>query len=169
MVDPYLVRSGFLFTYRVTSIVANHEIHQCILSLELRAHWTTRRGSGLTAHKNTQSRLRYPCIPTRPFHAQLRYPVKSHANGRSAHHSGCSDIACTPRFLKRYPSSCRRGSAALRLPPGPLQNTSADAAVRGHTIESRFCGPDCSVQSSCCPPSTSGTCVADRFASGSKV
>jgi hypothetical protein len=101
--------------------------------------------------------------------ADPRYAVKSHANGRSAHHSGCNEIACTPRFLMRYPSSCKRGNAALTLPPGPVQNTSADAAARGHTIGSRFCGPDCSVQSSCCPPSTSDACAAVRFASGSKV
>ena len=33
----------------------------------------------------------------------------------------------------------------------PVQNTSAEAAARGHTMGSRFSGPLCSVHRSCCP------------------
>jgi hypothetical protein len=97
------------------------------------------------------------------------HAVKSHTKGRSAHHSGCNEIARTPRRLNRYPTSCSRGSAVRTSPPPPLQNTSADAAARGHTIGSRFSGPDCSVHRSCCPPSTSAASAVLRFAVGSKV
>ena len=66
-------------------------------------------------------------------------------------------MACTPRCTIRKRRSCRRGSAddTFRGDPSgsvaPVQKTSADDAARGHAIESRFSGPDCSVQRSCWP------------------
>ena len=91
------------------------------------------------------------------------------APGRRTHHSGWSEIVFTPRWRKRYDTSCRRGSAALTLPPGPLQKSSADDAARGQTVSSRFSGPDCSVQRRCWPPRTSVASSAVRFAVGSKL
>ena len=74
-----------------------------------------------------------------------------HLPARNAHHIGCSWIAFTPRCLNRNATSCRRGSASERSPPGPVQKTSADAAARGQTIGSRFSGPDCSAHRACSP------------------
>ena len=120
-----------------------------------------RRGTRL----NISSQSKHPISSNSSF----LHAVKSHTKGRSAHHSGCNEIARTPRRLNRYPTSCSRGSAVRTSPPAPLQNTSADAAARGHTIGSRFSGPDCSVHRSCCPPSTSAASAVLRFAVGSKV
>ncbi len=41
----------------------------------------------------------------------------------------------------------------MTFPVGPVQKTSADAAARGHTVESRFSGPDCTDQRACSPAS----------------
>ena len=51
---------------------------------------------------------------------------------------------------------------------GNDQKTSADAAARGQTIGSRFCGEDCSVHRSCCPPRTRDCWAVVRFAKGGK-
>ena len=92
-----------------------------------------------------------------------------HNPGLSAHHIGCSCIAWMPLCLMRNATSCKRGSASLEFPPGPDQNTSAEVAARGQTMESRFSGPDCSVHSSCSPPRTRCACDSEMFAWGSKV
>lgn len=82
---------------------------------------------------------------------------KLQAWGRSAHHCGCNAIALTPRCTNLYLASCNRGNASELLsgvPVGswaPVQNTSAAAAVRGHTIGSRLDGSDCSVHNSVSP------------------
>lgn len=61
--------------------------------------------------------------------------------------------------LCTYLISCNLGKAALMEGlPAPVQNTSAEAAARGQTIESRFSGPACSDQRSCWPPRTRGAC-----------
>ena len=66
--------------------------------------------------------------------------MRSQAPGRSAHHSGWSEIDFTPRVRKRYDTSCRRGSAddTFRGDPSgsvaPVQKTSADDAARGREI-----------------------------------
>ena len=65
--------------------------------------------------------------------------------------------------------SCSRYNAVVESPPGPDQNTSAEAAARGQTVESRFSGEDCSVQSRCWPPMTSAASAEVRFAVGSKT
>ena len=89
--------------------------------------------------------------------------------------------------------TCKRGSASVTFNGVPLgclalQKISADAAARGHTRESRFWGPDCSLHKICSPanqevssripsrpdqvclpPRTSSYCVSVKFASGSKV
>ena len=95
--------------------------------------------------------------------------MRSQAPERSAHHSGWSEIDFTPRVRKRYDTSCKRGSAVLMLPPGPVQKSSADDAARGQTMSSRFSGPDCSVQRRCWPPRTSVASSAVRFAVGLKL
>ena len=97
------------------------------------------------------------------------HAVRSHTPGRSAHHSGWSEIAWTPRWRMRYATSWRRGSAVEMLPPGPVQKSSADDAARGQTMSSRFSGPDCSVQRRCWPPRTSEASSAVRFAVGLKL
>lgn len=84
----------------------------------------------------------------------LRMPqaFKSQSPGRRAHHRGWIGIALTPLWINLYLISCNLGKASepLRGVPsgrvGPVQNTSADAAARGHTIGSRLEGSDCSVQ-----------------------
>jgi hypothetical protein len=82
----------------------------------------------------------------------LLQAVRSQAYGRSAHHVGCNGIACTPLCCIRNASSCKRGRALVTLVRmGPPQNSSAEVAARGHTIESRFAGDDCSVQRGCWP------------------
>ncbi len=83
--------------------------------------------------------------------AQRDQESRLHAPGRKAHHIGCSWIALMPLCLIRNATSCRRGKAAFSSPPGPDQKTSAEAAARGQTMESRFSGPDCSVHNSCWP------------------
>lgn len=77
------------------------------------------------------------------------YDSRSHAPGRSAHHSGCRGIACTPRLTIRKRTSCSRGNAldtfnAAPFDTPPDQYTSAALAARGQMIGSRFCGEDCS-------------------------
>jgi hypothetical protein len=52
--------------------------------------------------------------------------------------------------------TCKRGNASVTFngaPVGclPLQKISAEDAARGHTIGSRFWGPDCSLHKSCSP------------------
>lgn len=79
------------------------------------------------------------------------YASMSQALGLKAHHCGCNGIALTPLCTNRYATSCSLGNAVRTSPPGPDQNNSADAAARGHTMESRFEGPDCSAHNSCCP------------------
>jgi len=64
--------------------------------------------------------------PTSQFQA-----FRSHAPGRSAHHSGWREIALTPRCLNRYATSCKRGNAVPTFPPGPDQKTWADALSVG--------------------------------------
>jgi hypothetical protein len=51
--------------------------------------------------------------------------------------------------MNRYAISCNLARAVSTFPPGPDQNNSAEAAARGHVIESRLDGLDCSVQSNC--------------------
>jgi hypothetical protein len=81
----------------------------------------------------------------------LTYAVRSHTPGLKAHHNGCRAIAFTPRCTNRNAISCRRGKAASRFWPGPVQKSSADDAARGHTIGSRLDGEDCSVHRRCWP------------------
>ena len=65
-------------------------------------------------------------------------------------------------------SSVEVALAAEEFVSGNDQKTSADAAARGQTIGSRFCGEDCSVHRSCCPPRTSDCWAVVRFAKGGK-
>ena len=114
-----------------------------------------------------------PCPKTLLSHPVPCHEFNKHFSGRNAHHSGCKLIAFTPRAFNRYLTSCIRAKASLtsRLPSArvpPVQNNSAEAAARGQAMLSRFSGPDCSVQSSCSPPSTSGFWASVRFAKGSK-
>lgn len=96
---------------------------------------------------------------SRDVHIQRRgvQEFKLQRPGRRAHQRGCSGIAFTPLCTILNLRSCRRGSAEVPLrgePSGkvaPVQNTSADDAARGHAIESRFSGADCSVHNSCSP------------------
>ena len=78
------------------------------------------------------------------------HEFKSHCPGRTAHHSGCSAMAFTPRCTMRYRISCRRGraSSTLRAVPSgkvaPVQKISADVAARGQVMGSRLFASDCS-------------------------
>lgn len=90
-------------------------------------------------------------------HTHKHQASTSHLPGLKAHQCGCNAIALTPLFTSLYLSSCSLGRASdtfLALPLGsfaPVQKTSAELAARGHTVESRFSGEDCSVHRSCCP------------------
>lgn len=87
----------------------------------------------------------------------LASTARSHALGLKAHHSGCNGIASTPLWTILNLKSCSRGSAdtTSRGEPSesvaPVQKTSAEAAARGQTMESRFSGPACSDQRTCSP------------------
>jgi len=99
----------------------------------------------------------------------------SHTPGRNAHHCGCKAMAFIPLWTILKRRSCSRGSADSTfrgVPPGrvaPVQKTSAELAARGQAIESKFSGDDCSVHSSCCPPSTNAPWAVVRFARGLNV
>lgn len=82
------------------------------------------------------------------------YQFRSHSYGLSAHHNGCNGIVRTPRCCIRNETSCRRGSADVIFPPGPLQKSSAEDAARGQIIGSMFEELDCSVQRLCWPVET---------------